>query len=158
MSENKAKQTSSVATPIDIAKTNDTTHVYMKVDTPLGLTPKYEGPYKIISRPSRSQIQIRVGSYANGLPRLLTVHWSLCKPAHMREGAAEASRPNVGRRSASSDSPNTTDAKVPGSNMADSNKMAEPITSAPSVVEADSRVETKSETRFNTRPIRSTRN
>ena len=51
-----------------------------------------------MSRPSRSQVQVRVGSYASGLPRLLTFHWSMCKVAHMREDTPEASRVNVGRK------------------------------------------------------------
>ena len=70
----------------------------MKVEDPRGLNPKFEGPYKVISRPSRTQVTVRVGSFADGQPRLLTYNWSSCKPAKLREGAAEASRPNVGRR------------------------------------------------------------
>ena len=51
-----------------------------------------------MSRPSRSQVQVRVGSYADGTPRLVTFNWQSCKPAHMRTNAQEGSRPNIGRR------------------------------------------------------------
>ena len=43
-------------------------------------------------------MQVRVGSFADGSPRLLTFNWSSCKPAKLREDAKEGSRPNVGRR------------------------------------------------------------
>ena len=59
------------------------------------LSQQFEGPYKIVSRPSRSQVEVRIGSYANGLPRTSTYHWSSCKIAHMRDGATEGSRPNL---------------------------------------------------------------
>ena len=93
-----AIQTSATVNPIDISFTDRITHVYVKVDEPRGLCPRFEGPYKVMSRPSRSQVEVRVGSYANGDPRLVTFHWSSCKPAHMREDAEEGSRPNIGRR------------------------------------------------------------
>ena len=94
-----AMQTSAKVQEIDISETDDVTHVYVKVEEPSGLAPRFEGPYEIVSRPSRSQVQVRVGSFANGLPRLLTYHWSACKPAHMREGASEGTRPKLGRPS-----------------------------------------------------------
>ena len=94
----KAQQTSTVTNPIDMSKTNKATHVYVKVAEPRGLNPRFEGPYAIVSRPSRSQIQVRVGSYASGAPRLLTFHWDMCKIAHMRDGAEVGSRKNIGRK------------------------------------------------------------
>ena len=51
-----------------------------------------------MSRPSRSQVQVRIGSFANGRPRLSTYHWHSCKIAHLRDGAVEGARPNLGRR------------------------------------------------------------
>ena len=104
--------TSSTPKLIPITKTDGASHVYIKVDTPLGLSPRYEGPYKIISRPSRSQVQVRVGSYVSGLPRLLTVHWSLCKVAKMRDDATEASRPNIGRKPAAKSSKSVQDSDL----------------------------------------------
>ena len=89
--------TSSRPKVIDISNTDNVTHVYCKVDEPHGLAARFEGPYEIISRPSRSQVQVRVGSYANGTPRLLTYHWSWCKPAFMRPEAEEGQRPRLGR-------------------------------------------------------------
>ena len=92
--------TSSKPVSLDISNTDEVTHVYVKVEEPQGLSPRFEGPYGVISRPTRSQVQVRVGSFANGSPRLLTFHWSACKPAHMRPDAAEGQRPKLGRRPA----------------------------------------------------------
>ena len=92
-----AMQTSSNPKTIDISATDNVSHVYVKVDEPQGLSRKFEGPYEIVSRPSRSQVQVRVGSYASGEPRFLTFHWSACKPAHIREGAQLGERPRLGR-------------------------------------------------------------
>ena len=94
----KAHETSTITNPIDVVKTKNATHVYVKVAEVRGLSPRFEGPYAIVARPSRSQVQVRVGSFANGSPRLLTFHWSSCKIAQMREGAAEGSRENLGRK------------------------------------------------------------
>ena len=72
--------------------------MYHSLAEPKSLCASFEGPYKIVNRPSRTQITVRVGSFADGQPRLLTYNWSSCKPARLREGAKESSRPNVGRR------------------------------------------------------------
>ena len=79
-------------------QTENATHVYVKVANPKSLCPKFEGPFAIESRPSRSQVKVRVGSYANGEPRFLTLHWSSCKIAHVRQNFQEGSRPNIGRK------------------------------------------------------------
>ena len=89
------------SSPVDkkgIDHTLTATHVYVKQANPQSLCPKFEGPYEIVSRPSRSTITVKIGMFANGEPRLLTLHWSSCKVAHMREGAESGSRPNLGRR------------------------------------------------------------
>ena len=95
----KAIPTTSVSNPADLSQTERATHVYVKVAEPCGLSARFEGPYKIISRPSRSQVQVRVGSFADSTPRLLTFHWDSCKIAHMHDGAPEGSRKNLGRKS-----------------------------------------------------------
>ena len=82
---------------LEITKTDDATHVYVKVENPLSLSPKFEGPYAIASRPSRSQVEVIIGKFSNGQDRKLTYHWSCCKVAHMRSGASAASRPALGR-------------------------------------------------------------
>ena len=98
MSANPALQTSTVTSPIDIEFTNKATHVYVKIDNPTGLSGRFEGPYEIVSRPSRSQVGVRVGSFASGAPRLQTYSWSSCKVAHLRQGQPEGSRPALGRK------------------------------------------------------------
>ena len=82
---------------LNIENTLTATHVYVKVDNPASLSPKFEGPYEIYSRPSRSQIEVKIGMFKDNRPRLLTFHWSNCKIANMREGAPAASRPKLGR-------------------------------------------------------------
>ena len=97
----------------DIDNTLNATHVYVKVDNPQSLCPNFEGPYEIYSRPSSSQIEVRIGSFKDGRPRLLKFHWSSCKIAHLREGSAVASRPALGRKPRSSllDASSSTDAE-----------------------------------------------
>ena len=97
MSARPALPTSSVSLPLDTTHTEMATHVYVKVDNPKGLSAKFEGPHRIVSRPSPSQIEVRLGSYVNGSPRLQTFNWQSCKIAHMRENAVEVPRPKLGR-------------------------------------------------------------
>ena len=78
MSAKPALPTSTVSAPLDISKTENATSVYVAVDKPKGLAWKYEGPHEIISRPSKSQVEVRLGSYVDGTPRLQTFHWSSC--------------------------------------------------------------------------------
>ena len=74
MDAKPALQTSSQPKELDISETDSATHVYVKIEEPRGLSPRFEGPFEIVSRPSRSQVQVRVGSYASGEPRHLTYH------------------------------------------------------------------------------------
>ena len=89
--------TSSPVTENNIDNTLNATHVYVKRANPQSLCSKFEGPFEIMSRPSRSTIQVKIGAFANGDPRLLTFHWSAAKIAHMRDGAEVGSRPALGR-------------------------------------------------------------
>ena len=106
MSAQPALPTSTNVDPIDITYTENATHVYVKVANPKSLCPRFEGPYKIEARPSRSQVTVRVGSFASGAPRLLTFHWSLCKIANLRSSEVEASRQSLGRKK-KSDTPSS---------------------------------------------------
>ena len=97
------------------------THVYVKFDNPENLGQKYVGPYVIISRPSNTQVTIRVGYTKDGLPRLQTHHWNNCRVAHLRPDAQEGVRPKPGR-------PRTLPVK---SNMAarfEKETLSEPVT------------------------------
>ena len=109
--------TSGEKAKFDIEDTESATHVYVKVDNPQSLCPKFEGPYEIYSRPSRSQVELKIGMFKDNRPRLLTFHWSACKVANLREGAQAAARPALGRKpktmSSSKDSSESTDAEVP---------------------------------------------
>ena len=131
--------------------TDKATHVYVKVDEPRGLNARFEGPYKIVSRPSRSQIEVRIGSYADGSERRATFHWSACKIAHMRESATEGSRPMLGRRP----SPSSPEATLT-ENKTNSNSTAEdarPVTPSPfsqTVIASDVPAEPSLSTRADT--------
>ena len=58
--------------PVDIQHTEYATHVYVKIDNPKNLGSKFEGPYEILERPSRSTVTIKVGTKQNkNLARLI---------------------------------------------------------------------------------------
>ena len=131
--ENKpALQTSSQSKFLDISETDEVTHVYVKVEEPRGLAPRFEGPFEVTSRPSRSQVQVRVGSYASGEPRLLTYHWSSCKIAHMRQNAVTGSRPKLGRRPQAHPGPVSTSTPVSESSSVLKSSSTSPSTNSSS--------------------------
>ena len=101
-------QTSNNKKPNNISHTEEVSHVYVKVDSPQSLCPKFEGPYEIYSRPSRSQVEVKIGLFKDGRPRLLTFHWSSCQVANLRDGAEAASRPALGRRPKATSNPHTS--------------------------------------------------
>ena len=150
-------QTSSKPVSLDISSTDDVTHVYVKVEEPQGLSPRFEGPYEVISRPSRSQVQVRVGSFANGSPRLLTFHWSACKPAHMRPEAVEGQRPKLGRRPA--EVPNPTEtlrpvASTPATTLTESKQNSLPVATAePAKIQIDENLRRSTRVSRNPNPV-----
>ena len=113
MSAQPAIPTSTVVEPLDISFTEKATHVYVKVEDPGPLCPRFEGPFRIISRPTKSTVQVRLGSYVDGSPRLQVYSWASCKPAHMRPGDKEYERPKLGRPPTnSSGGPKPTDSSI----------------------------------------------
>ena len=74
------------------------THVHIQrgKQTPLG--PCFEGAYPITRRVGTSCIEVQVGFFNNGEPRLEMVHWNNAQPAVLRPGAEIAQRPALGRR------------------------------------------------------------
>ena len=97
MSAKPPIQTSSPYSPNNLDHTSRATHVYIKKANPLSLESKFEGPYEILSRPSRSTIVVKIGSHVDGTPRVLTMNWNSCKIAHLRDDAKSGSRPSLGR-------------------------------------------------------------
>ena len=120
------------------------------------------------SRRGRSQVQVRVGSYANGEARLLTYHWSACKPAHMREGALPGQRPRLGRPSKpeaflQSTVPEPTATRPvasPSQNklMGDAQIQTNSLPSPEGVPEVTTNQPAKIQTSNSDRPVRSSRN
>ena len=66
--------------------TQKATHVYVKLEKTSPLSPRYRGRYPIVSRPSKSTITVKEGTFISGLPKLATYNWETCKVAHMAEG------------------------------------------------------------------------
>ena len=75
------------------------THVYTRQHDTRGLQSHYRGPFKILSRPSRSTILIKVGTNRDGSERTELRNWQDVKSAYLREGTADAERPKRGRPS-----------------------------------------------------------
>ena len=97
MADRPPIQTSAPYTANNMDHTASATHVYVKKANPLSLESKFEGPYEIISRPSRSTIVVKIGCHVDGSPRVLTFNWNNCKIAHLRPDALVGSRPTLGR-------------------------------------------------------------
>ena len=164
MSAKPGLPTSTVVHPIDVAHTEQATHVYVKVDEPKGLSSKFEGPFLITSRPSRSTVQVRVGSFVDGTPRLQVFNWSSCKIAHLRPDSIDFLRPNIGRKSKD---PEPTGPVTPppffklNKNDATSMPAASTGLTASQQQQADGHATSNPQERelpVNSRPIRSTRN
>ena len=172
LSARPALQTSATVEPLDISYTNKATHVYVKVDNPQGLSCRFEGPYQIVSRPSRSTVEVRIGSFVDGRPRLQTYNWQSCKIAHVREGAPEGQRPTLGRKktSASNEVPDSTEAqtKIPAGIQLPSPAVTPSVTHSvkpaavtPSVTSSDvtsAAAQSEPSAAPTRRPTRSTRN
>ena len=73
------------------------THVYTRQYDTKGLSQKYVGPFPVISRPSRSTIEIEVGLNKDGSKRVELRHISDIKIAYLRDDATIATRPKRGR-------------------------------------------------------------
>ena len=109
------------------------THVYTKQHQTVGLQPSYCGPFRIVDRPSRSQVKIQVGLTKQGLPRYELRSWRDLKVAPEGLDVPEASRPMRGRKpqkpSSPDDGPTATEVKSePDSNGGEVNNMADSVT------------------------------
>ena len=72
-------------------------HVYARQHETRGLQTRYRGPFKVISRPSRTTLEIKVGVNKDGSDRTELRAWADCKQAYLRDDAVEAERPKRGR-------------------------------------------------------------
>ena len=176
LAENPPIQTTTERNFLDIQNTDNATHVYVKVANPASLCPKFEGPYRILSRPSRSTVQVKIGVTKNGENRTNTYHWNSCKVAHLREDAVEAQRPMLGRRprsrpdaghvpvwqppSSSSDRQPSTDGPDPPvpAPLSQNQDGAEVNNRTNDAVHQPVAVEPANFQNANSRPVRSTRN
>ena len=110
------------------------THVYTRQFDTRGLDSKYQGPFKVISRPSPTTVEIKVGQNKDNSNRTEIRHWSQCKEAHLRDDATEALRPKRGRprKPPPSDdvvSPTSTSSQTPTTSTdtsVDQNKQSDP--------------------------------
>ena len=165
LTDNPPVPTAGQKAKFDIEDTESATHVYVKVDNPQSLCPKFEGPYEIYSRPRRSQVELKIGMFKDNRPRLLTFHWSTCKVANLRDGAQSASRPALGRkkRKLLEKVAKTSITNVSTDSTDDSIKIPQPPTQNPSdrfqTEEAAGNKQTKVDSgKIQTRPVRTSRN
>ena len=79
------------------ASAEKATHVFLRKGKTTPLGPTYEGPFPITEKYGDSCIQVQVGVYTSGTPRLITAHWNNCKPAVLKPGAPTATRTTLGR-------------------------------------------------------------
>ena len=92
-----SNHSSNSAVNVNDLKAKKASHVYVRVDNPKSLMPKYCGPFEVISRPSDSTVKIKTGNYVSGRPMVELHTWSRCKPAFIRDGAPLAERARRGR-------------------------------------------------------------
>ena len=97
LSDRPGTQTTTRDTRVKLPQTELATHVYIKKAEPKSLCPSFEGPYKIVDRPSNTTVTLQLSVKKDGTPVLQTYNWSWLKIAHLRDGAGEASRPRPGR-------------------------------------------------------------
>ena len=79
------------------ASAEKATHVFLRKGKTTPLGPTYEGPFPITEKYGDSCVQVQVGVYTSGTPRLITAHWNNCKPAVLKPGAPTATRTTLGR-------------------------------------------------------------
>ena len=79
---------------------DNVTHVYVKRGKTSPLGHSFDGPFPVTRRLDTSCVEIRVGSFANGSPRLEVQHWQNLKPAVVKEGQEPATRVARGRKPA----------------------------------------------------------
>ena len=90
-------------------------HVYIKIHKPENLGHQFQGPFRIVNRPSNTTVELLVGYNKQGEERREVHHWNNCQVAHVRPGVPDASRPDRGRpkningTSASNDFSNATE-------------------------------------------------
>ena len=157
LESNPARQTSSKQITNDISYTENASHVYVKVEDPKGLVPRFEGPFEVVSRPSRSQVQVRIGSYINGEPRLAVYNWNSCKIAHLRDGFVEGSRPMLGRKPNPRPDPPVSTSLL-SSEESESKMADEAVMPVDEEVNKHQRAKIQIPSTVINRPIRSTRN
>ena len=79
------------------APSEQVTHVYTKQHNVKGLQPKWTGPFRVINRPTRSTLIIKVGVNKDLSDRVELRAWADVKPAYLKNDTVDAARPKLGR-------------------------------------------------------------
>ena len=79
------------------APSEQVTHVYTKQHNVKGLQPKWTGPFRVINRPTRSTLVIKVGVNKDLSDRIELRAWADVKPAYLKNDTVDATRPKLGR-------------------------------------------------------------
>ena len=127
--------------------------MYARQHDTKGLEPSYRGPFKILSRPSRSTLEIKVGLTRSGEVRSEIRAWADCKPAFRRNDTIEAERPMRGRprkNTAVDTPPDTAD----DASAAMPDTLEEPVTANNNTSGTDNPLQT-TQPRYNLRPRKS---
>ena len=85
------------------AVAKNATHVFLRRGKHTPLSPLSDGPLPIIRRVSKSTIEIQVGHYRNGSPRLELHHWNNCDPIVLSKDTQPAEKPQLGRKPTKTD-------------------------------------------------------
>ena len=116
------------------------THVYAKQHDIKGLMSRYKGPFRVITRPTRTTLQVKVGLTPSGEVRSELRNWADVKPAKLRDGVADAERPKRGRppkavTNPPADTPGTEENSNDGGNSSPSRPVRATRNPAPNYVE-----------------------
>ena len=140
------------------ATTQNATHCYIKIDNPKGLLQLYDGPYRILDRPSESTIKVRIGTFKSGAENVQFHHWSNAKPAKLREDAVEGTMKPRGRPPKTS-TPPTEASGQPKQTSPPTGKVNKPVDAHPSANSTfDGQITGPPNKPAFSRPTRSTRN
>ena len=74
------------------------THIYLRRQKTTPLSPRSDGPYRILERLGKSAINIKVGEFKSGQPRTEVHHWNNCTPYVLPEDTVDATKTLLGRR------------------------------------------------------------
>ena len=74
------------------------THIYLRRQKTTPLSPRSDGPYRILKRVGKSVVQIITGEYKNGNKRTEMHHWKNCHPMILPDDTIDAHKLTLDRK------------------------------------------------------------